>query len=196
MSRIETWKIALSCLLLTVCLAVSAKAGSIENLVFTGTATCEGSTCSSIGSGPVTGTYSFDITTQTIVGAWSFSTPFGVVSSSASGGGSFQEGRDGDNGSVFYDATSTPPFYDFLWLFFPGSDTEQLGALATNLDSEGCQTLSGEEACYPDYKVTGATALATPEPSSWMLLGIGMLVGLVGLQRHLLSSLRRRHTAT
>jgi hypothetical protein len=180
MSRIETWKVALPGLLLAAWLTAAAKADSIENLVFTGTATCEDSTCSSFGSGPITGAYTFDVTTQTILGAWSFSTPFGVISSSASGAGAFLEGFNGDNGSVFDEATFTPPFYDFVWLFFPAADTEQLGALATNQPSEGCQNIPGMEACSPDYIVTGATALATPEPSTWMLLGIGML-GLVGI---------------
>ena len=76
--------------LLTVCLEASAQVtpapgDQIETLVFTGTATCVAqpgvanarATCS--GSAPVTGTYSLDLTTKSIVGPWSFSTPFGGV---------------------------------------------------------------------------------------------------------------------
>lgn len=144
---------------------------TIENLVFTGTATCTDSFCSKFGSGPITGTYSLDVTAQAIVGAWSFTTPFGVMSSSDPGANASIAVRGGSINPSFGVTTST--FNEFVQFYFPASDLQQLGTLPTNLypplsaggptASDGCifsGMIAGEPACDPDYAITGATALA------------------------------------
>lgn len=166
----------LSCVLLTFGLVASAKADTIENLVFTGTATCEGPACNSFPSGSVTGTYSLDVTTQMIVGAWSFTTPFGVYSSSSD---DTVVSRLGDIGAFF--SVSDGPLLWQVNLFYPGTDTLQIGALANDGNSYTTYTLGPILGNYP---VTGTTALAsisTPEPAILSLLCLGML-GLVGLR--------------
>ncbi|MFZ0332764.1 MAG: PEP-CTERM sorting domain-containing protein [Candidatus Acidiferrales bacterium] len=168
-------KIVLPCLLLTAWLAMPAKAGTVETLDFSGTATCSGSYCTGYGSGPVTGTYSLDTSTDTIVGSWSFSTPWGVMSSSEAGSSSGVYIRFGDANPEFFESSGPANFIQF---FFPGSDLQEIGALATNVNSDAC--LFGGGGCYPDYVITGSTTLAgTPEPSSGVLTLIG--IGLLGL---------------
>jgi hypothetical protein len=173
--------VVLSCLSLTITLAAAAKADVIENLVFTGTATCGDSNCANFGSGPLTGTYSLDVTAQSIVGSWSFSTPFGEVSSSDAGADGFVVDRFGDVNPEFTETTSTPLFFDFVQLFFPGTDTQEIGALdTTNAGSDACINIAGGvdggPACDPDYVISGTTALAAaPEPSTQILLGVAML---------------------
>jgi hypothetical protein len=151
--------------LLTFAAEASAEADLIESLAFTGTATCIESTCDSYGSGALTGTYSLEVTTQTIVGAWSFFTPFGVISSSDSGSAAAVVDRFGDINLVFTEMTYTPVFSDFVQLYFPNTDSLELGVLATDNVSDACNNAPGgalgNPACYPDYDVTGATVATT-----------------------------------
>lgn len=170
-------RVTLSCLFLTTCLVASAKADVVENLVFTGTATCGDTFCASFGSGPLTGAYSLDVTTQTIVGPWSFSTPFGVISSNDPGASTLVMSWGIYTEAYFDELTSPPPFFEFVQFIFPGTDTQQIGAVTSF--SNACQNLPGTVGCKPVYTVAGSNALV-PEPSGLTLLGIGML-GLVGL---------------
>jgi hypothetical protein len=187
MSRSKAQRIALCCLLLTIGVVTSAEADTIENLVFTGTATCvntSGQFPCSPGSSPITGTYSLDVTTHTIVGAWSFSTstPVGVISSSDTGASAIFSASFPPNDPAFQiirqEGSST--FYEYVWLIYPATDTTELGALA---NGQVCYSELATNGCAPGYTVTGTTRLATstvPEPSSGMLLGVFMLA-LVGL---------------
>jgi probable HAF family extracellular repeat protein len=154
--------LAMVCLPHTVLLAQSPQADTIEHLVFTGTATCTDSFCSDFGSGPVTGTYSLDVTSQKIVGAWSFSTPFGKLSSADAGALAYLVDRFGDINPGFQ--LSTSKSIEFIQFYFPGTDTGELGALDPNIGSDACINIpggeNGELACDPDYSVKGSTALA------------------------------------
>jgi streptogramin lyase len=181
--------------LLTVCLEASAQVtpapgDQIETLVFTGTATCVAqpgvanarATCS--GSAPVTGTYSLDLTTKSIVGPWSFSTPFGgvdgliaapvissnqttspfygCISNSHSFGPSNVSGsinvQFGTQSVIEYPCTVVQEFnINFL---FPGADTEETGALASGYACYFSGS-NGYSTCDLYYSITGTTALAS-----------------------------------
>lgn len=110
--------------LLLVIGPTTAKANDIvENLVFNGTATCVSSACAAFGfsSGPLTGSYQFDVTTQMIVGPWSFSSPLGMLSSTDVGANATVStlGVPGDTGDTFGIATAS--FGEFFTLYFPGA---------------------------------------------------------------------------
>lgn len=194
----------LSGLLLTISLAASAKADVIENLIFTGTATCVDRVCSTFGSGSITGAYSLDVNTQTIVGPWFFSMPFGLISSTDVGASatlaynygyinpSFEVCRQSTRNFAGCAVTGGSSFLEFIQLFFPSDDLQELGpVLGFNVypdqlagyptGSDACidYSIEGQPRCIPDYIVEGSTSLQgeipTPEPSSVVLLGIGML---------------------
>jgi hypothetical protein len=166
--------VALSGLLTMIVSVASAAADTIENLSFDGFATCDDSFCTSFGSGPVSGNYSLDLNTETIVGAWSFSTPLGIMSSSTPGATAPLVARFGDINPGFEETT---PF-EFIQFFFPIADTQLIGALATNINSDACTPEMGQAACHPDYTVTGVNQLTstttTPEPSSLIFLMVAM----------------------
>lgn len=169
-----------------------AKADLTESIVFTGTATCsydDGWHACTIGnSAPITGYYSLDVTTQEIVGAWSFSTPFlssGVMSS----------GMDGAGTEVYLDPTNSPVvnvavfdvaspssgINEYVELDFPAADFAETGPVYTggNGDTSGvCQWVT-TLGCSPDVTITGDTTV-TPEPPSFELLFLGM-AGTLGM---------------
>jgi hypothetical protein len=171
--------ISLFCLLLTLTTARTVRADQIENLVFTGTATCTASSCSSFGTGPITGTFTLDVTTQTFEDAWSFSTPFGMISSADPGTSTSITDKNGGFAAVFQESSGS--FFEFVQLTF--SNPQELGTLLDVVSSDACHTIPKQGGCTPDYTVTGSTVLApvaTPEPPSLMLFGAGM-VGVLGL---------------
>jgi hypothetical protein len=161
-----------------VCASTAKATDVMENLAFAGTATCGDSFCSGYGTGPITGTFSLDVTTQTIVGSWSFSGPFGTVSSSQAGSTSFLVDRFGDINPGFQESSGVVSFIQF---FFPLADTTEIGALATNVNSDAC-LYTAPDACDPDYVITGTMQLVStsaPEPGSAALVVIG--IGILGL---------------
>jgi hypothetical protein len=196
----------LSCLL-TICLAPSAKADQTENLVFTGTATCVAvfiyQECPVGGVGPVTGNYTLDVTSQMIVGAWSFATPYGVISSSDAGASAYVQddqiiGADVDDTAIFQ--LLNPPHLEFLQFYFPAyTELGPLESLVTNVPLNVlCQEIPGTTSCEPDVIITGANALApTPEPGTCglMLIGVGLL-GLMMVMRKRIAQLPRLNTGT
>lgn len=166
-------------------LASSAKADQFENLSFNGNATCLDTDCSSFGSGTVTGTYTLDVTTQQVVGAWSFSTPFGLLSSTQLGAEALVDanppaGFEQEN-AYFQVNTGVPGGFDFVWLFFPNTDLSQTGPIdATTSTLCFPDSNSTEVSCtFVGYTLTGSN-VTTPEPSTTTLLGPG-LVGLMGI---------------
>jgi uncharacterized protein (TIGR03437 family) len=145
---------------------------TIENLEFTGTATCTEAYCSHFGSGPLTGTYSLDVTSQTIVGAWTFSGPFGTISSSDAGA----------TATVSVSSVIEPLFQvdtatvlEFVKINFPSSDVQQLGTIVTGPGTDASINvpggLNGKPACAPDYLITGSTSLVSASGPPLILRG-------------------------
>jgi hypothetical protein len=173
-------RVIMSGVLLLFLLVTGASADTIVNLNFTGTATCTfGFICGSTVA-PFTGTYSLDVNTQTIVGPWSFSTPFGTLSSTATNATAFVVGVSGDVLVTF--ANYSPLMY--VGLFFPGSDPEEIGPVTTDLNSIACQPVPGSlTLCYPDYIIAGRNTVV-PEGSELAMLGLAVIGILVGARRH------------
>jgi N-acetylneuraminic acid mutarotase len=151
----------------------TAYTGTIEKVAFTGTATCgtgfKYQECSS--GGPVTGSYSLDVTRQTIVGAWSFTTPYGVISSGMTGSSASVGTQTLSNGLDVYALfqVSTPTFFEDLALYFPAPNNDQRGVVYSPglpiFGSGICQNVPGYSSpgCEPDVALEGSTA-TTPEP--------------------------------
>jgi hypothetical protein len=177
-----------SLILATAIAAPAANADIIEHLVFTGTATCESGffhqECTPGSVGPLTGTYTLDVTTQQIVGPWSFTSPFASFSSTAAGASA--PVYDGVmNGSVSYDIAEfqevTSTFVEVLSLGFTGAGAPyELGPIATPapitvIVSGLCQNVPGVNpaGCEPDVNIAGATN-SVPEPGSVALIATGI----------------------
>jgi hypothetical protein len=164
--------IAFLCVFSPVC-----KADSLENITFSGTATCITDACAYT-VGPFTGSYTLDVTTQTVVGPWSISLPYTTISSTDAGSYADITGAS----VTFGESNSTT--LDYASLFFSPGDLAEIGTL-TNA-SNFCAPFAGlgYPACYPDaYNLTGATSLAStaaPEPSQASLL-LGGLLLLLGI---------------
>lgn len=170
--------VLLSALLLGVS---TAKADTLENLSFTGTTTCNfnvNQECSPVGGhGAITGNYTLDITTDTIVGAWSFTTIYGDISSSDAF--PFAHAGTFTFASVLYDSADfqISPL-ETLGLAFTAPNLDQLGTVAGNGLSSICQNVS-TNGCAPDLNIAGSTTLVstvvTPEPSSFALMSTALL---------------------
>jgi hypothetical protein len=154
----------------------------MESLFYTGTAKCTDSFCTSYGSGSLTGNWSLDLTTNTIVGPWSFSTPFGVLSSTAAGASAYTISSSSAGGGVPVDGSyfqlSAGMLFEWVGLSFPTTDPQQLGAVSTTGLSLACDPFAAPvPSCYPDFLITGTSFIATPptpEPATLGLLAIGM----------------------
>jgi hypothetical protein len=181
---VKTTRYVLALALSFIALALPAKADQLENLLFTGFGTCLDANCSSFGSGAVTGTYTLDVTTQTVVGPWSFSTPFGSISSTQVGAQTLVDatppaGFEQEN-AYFQINSGVPGGFDFIWLFFPNTDLSQTGPIDPTASTLCIPVPTGPVACsFADYTLTGSN-VATPEPSTMTLLGTGLL-GLMGM---------------
>jgi hypothetical protein len=192
--RKSLWMMPVVILLLMTGLARSARAADIiENLQFTGTATCAfPASCTALGfssGGPLTGTYTLDVTTQTITGPWSFSTPAGVFSSSDAGA-SASTNLFATNEAFFEVFPGGPTDFNYLALDFAAND--ELGALVQNNPPSHpglCPNTGTPNACSNLYTLTGSNSLVgatpTPEPGTFdlTLTGLGLLAMTVVLMR-------------
>lgn len=192
--RKRTWTRSLcrSLVIIFSIAAPAANADTIENLAFTGSAVCESpfafQVCTPGSMGPLTGTYTLDVTTQQIIGPWSFSSPF--FSHSSSDPGAFGAVIDGVmNGGISYDdvefSIGSASFDEVLVFGFTGANALlELGPISTPAPvdvviSGICQNISGMAGCEPDVNITGATSLApsAPEPGTGTLIGISAVAG-------------------
>lgn len=180
------------CAAALVCLVVCprpAAADDILTISFTGTTgPCfehpgfRATPCSSIPANTtVTGTYSFDETTQSIVGPWSFSTFFGVASGT---GPSFQ----GTAYRLFFFEPGNTIFLTF-------SNPDGYGTLVTGLLPNTSSMFASYVGSYTNDEtefgftsldiISGqATPVSTPEPATLLLLGTGLLAFTPPIRRH------------
>src|SRR5215472_748410 len=176
-----------------------ARADVIEDLSFKGTATCKninvpGQTCTPGTTGPLTGTYKLDVTTQMIIGNWLFASPFGSFASSDPGASATVFDGVVNNGinydvAEFAEQTNNPVFLEVLGFGFTGPNALlELGAISTPVPVEVvisgmCLNVPNSQVpgCLPDVDITGVTA-PVPEPGSLPLLASALL-GAAGLVR-------------
>ena len=138
-------------------------ADNIENLTLSGTATCTDSFCGKLGTGPITGTFSLDVTAQAIVGPWSFTGPFGTMSSADTGASAYV--AQGPNNLQPNFEVQTSSYLEFIKFNFSNTDLLQTGAITPAAGSDACINIAGGEggsvACDPDYLITGSVAAAS-----------------------------------
>ena len=116
---------------------------------------------------PVTEYYNLDVTTQTIVAEWSFTTPYGVISSTMAGANAGVAQRTLANG-IDYEAyfeiiTANPAFDEALALDFAAPNRDEVGTIYSPggdvYGSPICQNIPGlgYPACEPDVFLAGST---------------------------------------
>lgn len=174
-----------------------ADAADVVTLNFAGTVQCGvPSACGGNNTAAVTGAYSFDPDTLTVVGPWSFSTPLGSFSSS--GATADTDAGAASDGSIVIDffshvtelggGTFSPANALTVQLFFPAGDTQSSGSLviasSLGFGSAVCQLVANGSCATDDLSsflpfASGTSTLAapspTPEPSSLLLLAAGLL---------------------
>lgn len=185
--------------------SVFADSADVVTLDFSGTGYCQAAPV--LGPCPgtnVTGTYSFDPDTSSIVGSWSFSTPFGTLSSSAPGaytsveesasypptpqGVDWPSGYDDldfftNNGGVLLGFTDAQGYYGPITAPIRVGDTTFVFSAAVLGPPPTPEAL---------FNLTSGTAtpVAAPEPSALSLLAAGLL-GLAFLRRGFQGFVRR-----
>lgn len=164
----------------------SADPIDVVTINFSGQVSCDTSLTPSCGTstGTVTGTFDYDPDTESVVGNWSFSTPVGSLSSTdpgslgdaACGPSSpiqcafiVESGYTGTPGSTYTDLS--------VFLAYPSAKSVggplQIGEFSF-IDLESC-VVGGKCSTQETYTFTSGSGGATPEPSSLLLLGTGLL---------------------
>lgn len=157
--------------------AAKADPADVQTFNISATGTCAfacvpGSTAS------VTGNFQFDFDSEALVGPWSFTTSFGSFSS-AGGTALFVEGEADGSGQdsgfdifEFNSGTSAATSSIVVEFIFP--DPQDVTGLVPSTPSGFGSLICGQSASSC-FLMSTATVTPTPEPSSLLLLGTGLL---------------------